>query len=179
MSFEEFDWKKMVNEGTFCALDKYIEKHHLSAVRNKKKTLESQCFHPPFDTCCFYKWKRWRPRPGYRGNRRVKWWAVRIRLNLNAVSVFLLVFVKTVIRIIPLSQKFSFVLFLQHRPSCSSRVLIQIYFITSTFTNVYKIRTFYLPRSRKCKDKFQGRAALNFLQQRLLISAKSLGLTYY
>ena len=38
MSFEEFDWKKMVNEGTFCALDKYIEKHHLSqAVRNKKK----------------------------------------------------------------------------------------------------------------------------------------------
>ena len=37
MSFEEFDWKKMVNEGTFCALDKYIEKHNLSAVRNKKK----------------------------------------------------------------------------------------------------------------------------------------------
>ena len=42
MSYEDFDWQKMVNEGTLekqrvCVLDKYIEKHHLSAVRNKNK----------------------------------------------------------------------------------------------------------------------------------------------
>ena len=42
MSYEDFDWQKMINEGTLekqrvCVLDKYIEKHHLSAVRNKNK----------------------------------------------------------------------------------------------------------------------------------------------
>ena len=45
MCYEDFDWQKMVNEvneGTFekqrvCVLDKYIEKHHLSAVRNNTK----------------------------------------------------------------------------------------------------------------------------------------------
>ena len=35
LSYEDFDWQKMVNEGTLekqrvCVLDKYIEKHHLS-----------------------------------------------------------------------------------------------------------------------------------------------------
>ena len=42
MSYEDFDWQKMVNEGTLekqrvCVLDKNIEKHHLSTVRNKNK----------------------------------------------------------------------------------------------------------------------------------------------
>ena len=42
MSYADFDWQKMVNEGTLqkqrvCVLHKYIEKHHLSAVRNKNK----------------------------------------------------------------------------------------------------------------------------------------------
>ena len=42
MSFEDFDWQKMVNEGTLAkqrvwVLDKYIEKHHLSPVRDKNK----------------------------------------------------------------------------------------------------------------------------------------------
>ena len=39
MSYDESDWQKMVNEGTWraCVLDKYIEKHHLSAGRTKIK----------------------------------------------------------------------------------------------------------------------------------------------
>lgn len=42
MSYEDFDLQKMVNEWTLekqrvCILGKYIEKHHLSAVRSKNK----------------------------------------------------------------------------------------------------------------------------------------------
>ena len=42
MSYEDFDWQKMVNKGTLekqrvCVLYEYIENLHLSAVRNKKK----------------------------------------------------------------------------------------------------------------------------------------------
>ncbi|CAB3986840.1 RNA-directed DNA polymerase from transposon X-element [Paramuricea clavata] len=60
MSCEDFDWQKMFNEGTLakqhvCILDKYIEKYNLSAVRNKKKNRESQCYRPSFTICCFCK----------------------------------------------------------------------------------------------------------------------------
>ena len=43
MSYEDFDWQKMINEGTLekqrvCVLDKYIEKHHLSTVTKQEQT---------------------------------------------------------------------------------------------------------------------------------------------
>ena len=42
MSYEEFDWMKMLNSGTLakqrvCVLDKYIDKHNLLAVKGKNK----------------------------------------------------------------------------------------------------------------------------------------------
>ena len=84
-----------------------------------RKKPDSQCNHPPFTTCCFCEWKRWKRRPDYRGNKRFKW----IRLNLNAASVsFFLVVELSCLYIIPKSQKLSF----QRPLACSLQVLIQV-----------------------------------------------------
>lgn len=171
MSFEEFDWKKMVNEGTFLCSWQVHWKASSVCSEKQEKTSESQCYHPPFDTCCFYKWKRWRSRTDYRGNRRVKWRAVRIRLNLNAVSVFLLVFVKTVI--IPLSKSFLLSCF-----SNTDQVLIQ-FTLLQVLLPLFINSDVLFTKVKEMWGQFPGEGGLNFLQQRLLISAKSWGLTYY
>ena len=43
MSYEEFDWNEMLNDGTLAKqrvpiLEKYIEKHNLLAVKSGKKS---------------------------------------------------------------------------------------------------------------------------------------------
>ena len=74
MSYKEFDWNKMLNDGTLATqrvpvLNKYIEEHNLFSVKTKKKSekvtaiiyspqpTRAKTNKPPFT------WKTWKMNP--------------------------------------------------------------------------------------------------------------------